>query len=168
MNKEEMKKAYDKYRAKSREELLMQHKLLDELNRELLFNIKANTKKLKKLLKEVNFESEDLIYRFYHHSFKVYWIQSLTVKMVDALKSLAPKGWQDFNYTFDVILKEGSDIKWESKHNLKWEQPRKILEAFFHARYFLEMAIKSGKEMDDLQDYLPSYWAGLLYFYNLR
>jgi len=45
---------------------------------------------------------------------------------------------------------------------------RPLLEAFFHARYFLEMAVKYGAELDEPPTTLPSGWAGLLYLYNLR
>jgi hypothetical protein len=42
------------------------------------------------------------------------------------------------------------------------------LEAFFHARYVLEMAVKYGDDLDEPTNLLPSGWAGLLYLYNLR
>ena len=45
---------------------------------------------------------------------------------------------------------------------------RPILEAFFHALYFLEMAVKYGKELKYPPNRLPSGWASLLYLYNLR
>jgi hypothetical protein len=43
-----------------------------------------------------------------------------------------------------------------------------MLEAFFHARYFLEMAVKYGRELELPPTLLPSGWAALLYLYNLR
>lgn len=43
-----------------------------------------------------------------------------------------------------------------------------MCEAFFHAKYFLEMAVKYGKELDKIPDEeRPSGWAGLLCFFNL-
>ena len=42
------------------------------------------------------------------------------------------------------------------------------LEAFFHANYFLDMAIKYGEELDEPPSPLPSGWAAVLYLYNIR
>ena len=49
-----------------------------------------------------------------------------------------------------------------------WAAGRPILEAFFHARYMLEMAVKYGKELDRPPNCLPSGWAAFLYLYDLR
>jgi hypothetical protein len=48
------------------------------------------------------------------------------------------------------------------------EATRPIVEAFFHARYFLEMAVRYGKELATAPCLLPSGWASLLYLYGLR
>lgn len=58
----------------------------------------------------------------------------------------------------------------------KYELERQLLaalkakrdEAFFHARFFLKMAVKYGEELDEAPSTLPSGWAALLYLYNLR
>ena len=41
-------------------------------------------------------------------------------------------------------------------------------EAFFHARYFLEMACRYADDLEEPPSLLPSGWAGLLYLYGLR
>src|SRR6266567_7691723 len=43
-----------------------------------------------------------------------------------------------------------------------------IVEAFFHAHYFLEMAVRYGKQLQHPPRQLPSGWAAFLYLYNLR
>jgi hypothetical protein len=48
------------------------------------------------------------------------------------------------------------------------ETTRPIVEAFFHARYFLEMAVRYGKKLKMPPAMLPSGWAAFLYLYNLR
>jgi hypothetical protein len=112
---------------------------------------------------------EDYIYRFYHHSFKVFWIQGHTVEIVKTLKELAPKGVTEFDSYFEEIFKQGTGKQFKSKYNKAWtKHTRPILEAFFHAKYMLEMAIKYGKELETAPTYLPSGWAGLLTLYNLR
>jgi hypothetical protein len=61
----------------------------------------------------------------------------------------------------------GKRFDWE--HNNEWAQhTRPFLEAFFHAKFFLEMAVKYGKELKEAPETLPSGWAALLYFYNIR
>jgi hypothetical protein len=53
--------------------------------------------------------------------------------------------------------------------NRRWlEATRPIVEAFFHARYFLDMACKYGELLDAPPNLLPSGWASLLYLYDLR
>src|SRR2546426_12707223 len=113
--------------------------------------LKARWSVLDKLLKAINSHSvyEDLVYRFYHQSFKVYYLQEYTKGIVEALKSLAPSG-TSFSPMFDEIYQAGASGKqFEMKHNKDWTaHTRVFLEAFFHAKYFLEMAVKYGKELE--------------------
>lgn len=143
-----------------------------KLGEELLQNIKKRLPELEKLLEEVtgHWEMEDYIYRFYHNSFKVYYIQDATLKIVDALKKLAPEGTiTEFNEMFEQILKEGTGMVWNSKHNEDWlKHTRPMVEAFCHALYFLKMCVKYGKELEEAPEYLPSGWASVLYLFNLR
>ncbi len=113
---------------------------IQKLNEELLSNIKSRLPELKKLLEEISghWQMEDHIYRFYHQSFKVYYIQELTMKIVETLKSLAPKEVTEFNEMFEQIFKEGTDKEFKSSHNEDWlKHTRPMVEAFCHARYFL-------------------------------
>ena len=120
-----------------------------ELDNRLLQNIKANIVELKNLLSKVNDEwcYEDMIYRFYHQSFKVYQVQEMTKEIVDALKSIAPNQPGELNPWFLKILEEGaSGKKWKPEHNQQWlQQTRPMIEAFLHAKFFLEMAVRYGK-----------------------
>ncbi len=137
--------------------------------KDLLSALKNALPSLRALLQEVNghWGAEDLVYRFYHHSFKVYGLQQETTKMVSALQALAPE--RELNRWFQQILAEGTGKHWDQEHNRRWlEETRPILEAFFHARYFLEMAVKYGAELDVPPALLPSGWAALLYLYDLR
>ena len=138
---------------------------------ELLANIKSHWSELDKLLQSINSHSvyEDLIYRFYHQSFKVYRLQWHTAEIVDLLKKIAPDGTA-FSPMFEEIFQAGvSDNQFEMKHNQQWTaHTRVFLEAFFHAKYFLEMAVKYGKELDSAPNVMPSGWAALLCLYDLR
>src|SRR5262245_39252240 len=56
----------------------------------LFSNLKGSLPALQELLKRCEDEYEDLVYRFYHQSFKVYRLQDLTLEIVAALQRLAP------------------------------------------------------------------------------
>jgi len=136
----------------------------------LFTNLKAALPTLEALLAEYSghsWEYEDRIYRFYHGSFKVYWLQQGTTKITEALQALAPDRQLDEGYR--QIMSEGTGKTWTAEHNARWlQETRPILEAFFHARYMLEMAVAYGKELDRPPAVLPSGWAALLYLFGLR
>nr|MDO8085478.1 hypothetical protein [Candidatus Sigynarchaeum springense] len=138
---------------------------------ELLCNVKKHLTELKQLLEEMNshWQCEDMVYRFYHQSFKVYRVQEMTMRMVDALMSLKPSSGE-INLRFKEILDQGaSGIAFDMSHNKEWSRiTRPMIEAFFHAKFFLEMAVKYGSALDKAPDIMPSGWAALLYFYNIR
>jgi hypothetical protein len=109
---------------------------------------------------------EDPIYRFYHHSYKVYELQLRTKAIVSLLRSLLPD--RSLNSWFLEIVEAGTCRKFEPQDNARWPAvTRPILEAFFHARFFLEMAVRYGR-IERPPDRLPSGYAALLYLYGLR
>lgn len=135
----------------------------------LLAAIKAALPRLEQMWQEANshWGCEDPVYRFYHQSFKVYHLQEHTAKIVKALQDLAPH--VSLNPWFMQIVAEGAAEQFSMEVNQRWlEATRPILEAFFHARFFLEMACKYGKELNEPPDSLPSGWAAVLYLYGLR
>ena len=137
---------------------------------QLLANLKAIIHTMEKLLDRVcdHWEMEDSIYRFYHQSFKVYHIQSYTVEIVDVLKKVAPQG-TELNPWFLQIICDGTGKVFKEEHNADWmNNIRPMMEAFFHAKYFLEMGIKYARSLDRAPNLLPSGWAALLYLYGLR
>ena len=138
---------------------------------ELLASIQARWSELAELLEEINshWVYEDLVYRFYHQSFKVYWLQDQTKRIVEALRSIAPSG-TTLSPMFEEIYQAGATGKqFDMKHNQQWtSHTRVFVEAFFHARFFLEMAVKYGKELQEAPSMLPSGWAALLCLYNIR
>jgi hypothetical protein len=137
--------------------------------RKLLAAIKNDLPELEKLLGEASghWGGEDLVYRFYHQSWKVYGAQDLTTRIVEALRALLPD--VPLNQWFAAIVREGTGRKFERADNKRWlDATRPILEAFFHARWFLEMVVRYGRELEEPPSVLPSGWAGVLYLYGLR
>ena len=133
----------------------------------LLRNISANIDALEALLTGYVGDYEDPVYRFYHQSFKVYYLQQSTEKIVGTLQSLAPH--LALNAWFMQIVREGTGKEFTRSDNARWiEVTRPVVEAFFHARYFLEMACRYGRELATPPEVLPSGWAAILYLFNLR
>lgn len=153
---------------------------------ELFENIKAKAADLEKLLTDINdhWIYEDRVYRFYHQSFKVYFLQGSIKKMVEVFTELAPKKnrpkqiFKDegeipfLNKWFMQIVAEGTAKEFDLSDNKRWlEATRPIVEAFFHAHFFLEMIVKYSKELKDEKappGMLPSGWAAVLYLFNMR
>lgn len=148
----------------------------------LLQAIKDRQKLLEAKLKEIDdhWASEDFVYRFYHGSFKVYGMQSLTTDIMDLFREIAEQdlslyfnksddGRIKLNGQLEKIVSEGTGKTWDISHNHRWdEETRPIVEAFFHVRYFLQMMCKYGRELDEAPRCLPSGWASVLYLYRAR
>lgn len=137
---------------------------------ELLANIKRDLSSLTTLADRVKDEwaEGDLVYRFWHQSFKVYAIQDLTLQIVGALTALAPDGC-DLDDWFRQIIEEGTGKTFEDEHNQRWlAETRPMLEAFWHADFMLRMAVRHGQELEQAPNLLPSGWAALLYLYGIR
>jgi len=118
---------------------------------------------------------EDPIYRFYHHSFKVYWLtQDKVVKTVELFREIgraatAIDDTHDLNPYYLQIVKEGTGKTWKQEHNQRWlEETRPMVEAFLHTEHILKMMVKYGKSLEAAPNSLPSGWATVLYLYNAR
>jgi hypothetical protein len=136
----------------------------------LLANIQRALPGLAELLADCSADGNavDLFYRFYHQSFKLYRLQDLTNRIVGRFRDLAPDGCA-LNEWFSQIVAEGTGKTFAIEHNRRWPQEtRPILEAFFHARMFLELMVAAGRDLRGAPRYLPSGWAAVLYLYNLR
>jgi hypothetical protein len=136
---------------------------------ELLSAIKAKLPELERLLPAYQSMYEDGIYRFYHHSFKVYQLQDFTLRAVEVFRSIAKATNSEICEWLEQIVVAGTDKEWEPDHNLNWLlHTRSIVEAFLHAKYFLEMMIKYGRELDSAPTILPNGWAAILELYGAR
>jgi hypothetical protein len=136
---------------------------------QLFANLKTALPELEALLADNSGEwtYEDPIYRFYHGSFKVFGLQGQTATIVEKLQALLPD--QALNPNFNEILRRGTGKAFGPGTNAHWtDETAPILEAFFHAKYFLEMAVRYGNKLEYPPRLLPSGWAAFLYLYELR
>lgn len=137
--------------------------------RSLLDNLRAALPELERVHAAASdhWGYEDAVYRYYHQSFKVFDVQATTEQIVALLQSLAPE--RELNRQFLSIVRSGTGKVFSFEDNRNWPAvTRPMLEAFFHARFFLEMAVRYGRELDAPPRELPSGWAALLYLFNLR
>ncbi len=72
--------------------------------------MKAALPSLAELLARVDdhWGAEDGIYRYYHHSYKVFRLQDLTTEIVEALQAIAPG--RSLNPKFVEIVRHGHDL----------------------------------------------------------
>jgi hypothetical protein len=96
----------------------------------------------------------------------VYSLQEETARIVRVLESLAPE--RTLNHWFRQIVEDGTGKSFRQEDNADWTRvTRPILEEFFHARFFLEMAVRYATLREPPVP-LPSGYAALLCLYNLR
>ena len=140
-----------------------------EKDKRLLEVIKSHLPELEALLQKMQYEYEDRIYRLYHQSFKVYALQSRTIEAADLFRRIAKLMYGKTNKWFEAIVAQGTGIEFEMEHNQNWLlYTRPIVEAYLHAKYFVEMMVKYGQEMEDVPMFLPSGWAAILELYDQR
>lgn len=136
----------------------------------VLAGLRARLPELRALLERVNehWTYEDGIYRLYHQSFKVYTtLQPAIRQIVAELQAVWPD--RELHPWFLEIVAAGTSGEFESEHNRNWlVHTRPIAEAFFHARFMLEMAVKYGGELEEPPQPMPSGWAAILYLYQAR
>lgn len=137
----------------------------------LLQRVKSRLPELQDLYDTVtgHWAEEDHVYRYYHHSFKVYWIQSLTQQMVKVLTEIGSDENLQLNPRFRRIISAGTGIQFSLDHNSNWdEHTLPQLEAFWHAKYMLQQMVKYGQELEHEPQMCPSGWLAVLYLYCIR
>ncbi len=143
---------------------------LQRLEKVLLLNMRQQVPELRRVLEDVNSEwcYEDRVYRYYNQSFKVFDLQNATREMSDVLAAIAPEG-RPFCELFSQILQQGTGREFSLEDNQHWaERTAPIVQAFFHAKYFVEMAVKYAAELAEPPQPMPSGWAALLCLYGIR
>jgi len=166
----------------------------DQCSKELklIAGVKERLPELTALLAEMNRDYEDGIYRFYHGSFKVEILQYQTERAVEIVLALAPNPALDSRFVEIMFAGTGKEFLGENRE-VEPDAPRHVVEAFFHARYFVEMLCKYGEHVAELEeslrrlvqiiarrklekppyklfegDPLPSGWAAVLELFHLR
>jgi hypothetical protein len=148
----------------SQEELLQKRLHKDQ---RLLDAIKNKRLELEDLRSQFTLIYEDGLYRFYHGSFKVYSLQTTTLRAVAIFKSIAEATDNNLCGSFNPCEWHWSRIRDGTQCGLAAAYSP-FVEAFLHTKYFLEMMIKYGKGMESAQAMLPDGWAAIFELYNQR
>ncbi len=134
---------------------VLKHKLVQHETKLQLEDARARTSNI-----------DDLMFRFYTQSPKSYKLQDATLSMVRALMDLLPN--RPPCARFLEIIGEGTNKEFHLSHNEDWnEHVRPILEAFFHARFFLEKAIYCSASLEDNNVIMGSEWSALKTLFDL-
>ncbi len=142
---------------------------IDPVGQALLTALKGKRSLLEQLLEKVRKYdlATDGFYRFYHQSFKVYNLQTMTLEVVEALQSVQPN--RELHPWFMQIIQEGTGQKFKSEDNQRWpEVTRPILEAWFHTERFLEIACHYADSLEEAPAMMEQGWAAILYLYQMR
>ena len=158
-----------KTRAEVLKEIEAEHEKRHTLSNKLLENIKQHKTEIQQLLAVFHREEPDLVYRFYHQSYKVYMMIDIIKSANTLFDRLAPDPLP-LNDWYNLITNTAIEKKFDyAETNQKWlEETLPITQAFWHAKYFLEQMIVAANELECAPQMLPSGWAAVLYLYNLR
>lgn len=138
---------------------------------QLLENIIDNLDKIDSELKFFNNIRgyEDLVYRFYHKSKKVFQAQGKILDGYNLLRKLDPKKEKKFDDYYEQIVREAISKEFSSETNIEWtKETRPLIESFLHTRYFLEQALNYGLEFEKgkIPMEMPYGWAALRTLYG--
>lgn len=96
----------------------------------------------------------------------MFGLQEQTQAIVILLQALVPE--RSLSPRFAAIIAAGTEREFQPEDNANWDAvTRPIVEAFLHARFFLEMSVRYSK-LDRPPNPLPSGYAALLCLYGLR
>jgi hypothetical protein len=150
------------------QQFLQRQKEAQDRRNKLLENIKSNEPRIATLLTRFEELEPDLVYRFYHQSFKVFIGVSMIEQARDLFLQLAPPT-ATLNGCFLSITDLATSKEFGDRTNEIWrEETQPILEAFWHSKYFLTQMVISARELETEPEMMPSGWAAILYLYNLR
>lgn len=140
----------------------------------LVNSMLENMEEAKNLQIEIDkqFGLEDLVYRFYHQSFKVYRSQYLIKDCLELFQKIAGDELK-LDKKFLKIVEDGTGHVFDLSHNEIWlEKTRPQIEALFHCKYVLDNLIKYTEFYKDKEEqkqmFLPSGWAAIMTIFGSR
>lgn len=140
-----------------------------EKEKQLIESILMHKEEVQQLLDKAYHQfggKEDMVYRFYHHSFKVYKVQQWTSDAFLLFRKFSSEEMNDF---FLRIVREGTSKPFSMEHNDNWyEEAKPLLDAYLHMIHLMELVVKYGIEGTDKDRSGDPGWFTILYLYRLR
>ena len=135
----------------------------------LLLRIKARLPELEELARRLEEAEEDGIYRFYHGSYKVFYLQDPVKAVFTLIKEIGGES-DPPNFEYARIVDAGTAHEFQGERtNANWDAETKpILEAIWHTKYFINMMVRYAKELETVEMPLESGMAAVLYLFELR
>jgi hypothetical protein len=157
----------DRYLEKMRG-IIRSHTHQERINT-LFLRIKARLPDLEETALELEEAEEDGVYRFYHGSNKVFFLQDPVKAAFTLIKEIGGEGDPpNFEYARIVEAGTGHDFQGE-RTNTNWNAETKpILEAFWHTKYFVNMMVKYAGKLETVEMPLDYGIAAVLYLFELR
>ena len=152
----------DRYLKKMRG-IIRSHTHQERINT-LFLRIKARLPELEELARDLEEAEEDGVYRFYHGSNKVFFLQDPVKAAFTLIKEI---GGEDDppNFEYARIVEAGTAHQFSETTNANWEAETKpILDAFWHTKYFINMMVKYAKELETVEMMVEPGMAAVLYF----
>ncbi len=146
----------------------------EQMIKKLFLSIKYNKDEIHKLYEaNCGHVYEDRIYRFYHYSFKVFYLQDSIDDIVAFLEKINPRPI-DYEprlnkWFLDIIedAKKEGGFKMSYNDNFP-SHARPIVEAYFHCKYFVDMLESVATKDESPDGMISSSFAAILELYNLR
>ncbi len=136
----------------------------------LLHRIKARLPELEELARTLEETEEDGVYRFYHRSCKVYYLQDPVKEAFAVIKEIGGEA-DPPHFDYARIVEAGTVHDFQGERtNANWDvETKPILEAFWHTKYFIKMMVKYATELETVEMPPLDYgMAAVLYLFELR
>ena len=139
----------DRYLKKMRG-IIRSHTHQERINT-LFLRIKSRLPELEELAHDLKETEEDGVYRFYHGSNKVFFLQDPVKEAFTLINEIGGES-DPPNFEYARIIGVGTAHQFSETTNENWEAETKpILDAFWHTKYFINMMVKYAKELEKVE-----------------
>jgi hypothetical protein len=121
--------------------------------------------KLEELACDLEESEEDGVYRFYHGSNKVFFLQDPVKEAFTLIKEIGGES-DPPNFEYARIVEAGTAHQFSETTNENWEAETKpILDASSHTKYSINMMVKYAKELETVESPLEPGVVAVLYLW---
>lgn len=137
---------------------------------ELLKQLELRRDDIAQFRERLVLDGDDLVYRFFHQSFKVYRLQAVNREAVEFLETfLKPEHERGFDFQMRELIAAGAgNIEFKDEHNLEWgRHTRPFVELYLHVKHILDCMLEAPEAQKE-KSCLTIPFATVLSCFNLR